>query len=66
MPLFEYRCGACGREFEKLVLSPSQAPEMACPACESREVERLFSTFGVGSGGGSASRGGAPVRFSGG
>ncbi|MCL4813465.1 MAG: zinc ribbon domain-containing protein [Vicinamibacteraceae bacterium] len=65
MPMFEYRCRACGREFEKLILSTRQAPDVACPGCESAEVERLLSTFGVGSGGGSSSRS-APIRFSGG
>ena len=47
MPLFEYKCQACGREFEVLILRESQAVE--CPACGGTEVERLISMFAVNS-----------------
>ena len=47
MPLFEYKCQACGRQFEVLMLRPSQAVE--CPACSSTSVERLMSMFAVNS-----------------
>jgi putative FmdB family regulatory protein len=49
MPLFEYQCKSCGRRFEKLVFGAS-TPSIACPACDSREVEKQFSTFGFGGG----------------
>ena len=42
MPIFEYTCGACGERFEKLVL-PGKEPPKGCPACESTDVERVFS-----------------------
>ena len=64
MPLFEYECRRCGHRFESLVLSRSQE-RPSCPSCDSREVEKQFSAFGVGAGSGSG-RGAAPVRFSGG
>jgi putative FmdB family regulatory protein len=64
MPIFEYRCRACGRDFEKLILSRN-APGAECPACASADVERLHSTFGVGASGAQTSRS-APVRLSGG
>ena len=48
MPLFEYRCSACGHAFEALVQG-SQKP--ACPSCQSRKLEKLFSAFAVTSGG---------------
>ena len=59
MPIYEYHCLACGEEFEKLVLGRAA---VACPDCESPEVARKMSVFGlrtasrfVGSGGGCGS-----------
>lgn len=41
MPLFEYRCEACGKEFEELVFKES-AP-VPCPACGSDKTNKLLS-----------------------
>ena len=46
MPLYEYQCRACRHSFEALVRGVDQP---ACPACQSKEIERLLSSFGVGS-----------------
>jgi putative FmdB family regulatory protein len=46
MPLYEFRCGACGAEFEVLVRG-SQPP--SCPACSCTTVDRLTSVFAVSS-----------------
>lgn len=46
MPLYEYQCHACGHEFERLVRGAEQP---ACPACQSADIERLLSSFGVSS-----------------
>jgi putative FmdB family regulatory protein len=40
MPLYDYRCGACGAAFEMLVRS-STVP--ACPQCASTALERQLS-----------------------
>jgi putative FmdB family regulatory protein len=40
MPIFEYRCGSCGHEFEMLVL---HATTPQCPECKSVELERQVS-----------------------
>jgi len=41
MPIFEFRCQSCGREFEKLVFGSD--PEVECESCGSRAVEKLMS-----------------------
>ncbi|MCM0754569.1 zinc ribbon domain-containing protein [Desulfovibrio aminophilus] len=41
MPIFEFRCRSCGRVFEELQLSASEAP--ACPGCGAADAERLLS-----------------------
>ena len=43
MPIYEYRCGSCGKTVEVLVqgfFSPQAPP---CPAC-GKEMERRFSS----------------------
>jgi len=42
MPLFEYACRSCDREFEALVRA-GQAPE--CPSCGGTDLERRLSVF---------------------
>lgn len=54
MPIYVYRCRSCGEEFEKLVLSAARADEVACPYCQSAEVERRPALFGLGRGTGAA------------
>jgi putative FmdB family regulatory protein len=41
MPLFDYRCGACGHQFEALVLKGKE-PEH-CTSCGAGSLERLLS-----------------------
>jgi putative FmdB family regulatory protein len=45
MPIFEYACKSCGKEFEALVLPTTAAP--ACPACNSAELEKLISRVAI-------------------
>lgn len=42
MPIFEYACTDCGREFEALVRSDT-VPE--CPACHSTHLHKQLSVF---------------------
>ena len=44
MPIYEYKCQSCGHQFEKIVRL-NESPE--CPACESKELEKLLSTPGI-------------------
>ncbi len=48
MPLFDFRCRACGHEFETLVRPVSHGdPPTTCGACGAGDPERLLSTFAV-------------------
>jgi putative FmdB family regulatory protein len=42
VPLYEFRCGSCGLEFEELT-APETVPP--CPRCGSAEPRRLLSSF---------------------
>ena len=44
MPLFEYECRSCHHHFELLV---REQTVLACPACESHELDKLLSVFAV-------------------
>jgi len=41
MPMFEYACKSCGKEFEALVRPNTAAP--SCPACQGSELDKLIS-----------------------
>jgi putative FmdB family regulatory protein len=49
MPIYEYRCRGCGKDFEKYVHSAAMA--VACPACAAGDVTRKLSVFGLRSDG---------------
>jgi putative FmdB family regulatory protein len=44
MPIYEYRCAACGKRSSSLLPSYS-SPDPACPQCGKAELKRLVSTF---------------------
>ncbi len=46
MPTYEYKCNACGHEFEKFQ-SITAAPVRKCPSCGKMKVKRLI---GMGAG----------------
>jgi putative FmdB family regulatory protein len=46
MPLYEYDCLSCHQRFEALV---RDATPPVCPACQSHDLERVLSLFGVSS-----------------
>lgn len=53
MPLFEYLCQDCGKEFEKIV--PRHDSPADCPKCASVRVEKQLSVFAVSGSGGDSS-----------
>lgn len=44
MPIFEFRCRECGKEFERLVFSSDEG-NVACPQCGSGCTEKVMSVF---------------------
>lgn len=45
MPIYEYRCTACGKRSSILVLSVSNTAPVACKHCKSSQMERIMSRF---------------------
>jgi putative FmdB family regulatory protein len=44
VPIYEYECRHCGHQFELLVLKTTV---VACPECQSPDLEQLLSGFSV-------------------
>jgi putative FmdB family regulatory protein len=65
MPIYEYACSRCAKSFEELVIRRSDADEVKCPACGTREVSRKMSRPAAarveGSGGSGPGPGCGPV-----
>ena len=64
MPIYEYRCATCGRDFEELLVRRSDEADVKCPACGSRQVSRQMSrpaASPTGGGGGRPARACGPV-----
>ena len=47
MPIYEYVCSQCHREFDYLVLRPKRAKRVKCRFCKSGDVRRVLSSFSV-------------------
>ncbi|MCL6561199.1 MAG: zinc ribbon domain-containing protein [Firmicutes bacterium] len=52
MPIYEFRCLACGDIFEKLFVDPNAEVNIECPKCKSGSFERVISrtNYVMGSG----------------
>lgn len=48
MPIYEYICRDCQRQFEYLLLPSSPGPPQ-CPACGGKKLEQALSAFAVNS-----------------
>jgi putative FmdB family regulatory protein len=45
VPIYEYRCKRCQSDFEKYVAGANAV--VACPTCQSPDVMRKLSVFGL-------------------
>lgn len=43
MPIYEFRCKRCGKDFEFLCFRSDEGAE--CPSCGGKDADRLLSTF---------------------
>ena len=43
MPLYEYRCQVCGKEFQYLVLKKEAEAVVRCPGCNGGDLKKLVS-----------------------
>ena len=50
MPIYEYKCRACGHRFEILQRLGEGGDGLCCPACGAQPVEKVFSTFAASGG----------------
>lgn len=57
MPIYEYHCNDCDKDFELLVMRHAEADKQVCPTCKSESVQRKISAFAAQ--GGSTSSAGA-------
>ena len=56
MPIYEFHCNSCDKDFESLVLKRDEVP--GCPFCNGEDVRRLMSACGFVSKGAGAPGGG--------
>ena len=47
MPIYEYRCNQCKREFTRLFLNTREIKNVACKFCSGTNLTRLLSSFAV-------------------
>jgi len=45
VPMYEFICGECETDFEKLVASAEAASSVECPSCGSKKVHKKLSVF---------------------
>ncbi len=45
MPLYEYRCGQCEKQFEASQSVYARVEDTECPFCRARQATRLRSSF---------------------
>jgi putative FmdB family regulatory protein len=65
MPIYEYTCQECDKEFEKFVRSMTSNTEIRCPQCGSAHVKKGWSAFATsGSNGGGAAAAAAAAACS--
>ncbi|HIE12492.1 MAG TPA: zinc ribbon domain-containing protein [Desulfotomaculum sp.] len=45
MPIYEFRCRACGQRFERLCPLGETGETFTCPSCNTPKPERVLSSF---------------------
>jgi len=47
MPIYEYRCNKCKKEFSQLFLNPKEIRRAKCKFCNGSNLTKLLSSFSV-------------------
>jgi putative FmdB family regulatory protein len=47
MPIYEYHCNRCGREFSHLSINSKRRRGVSCKFCRGKDLTRLLSSFSV-------------------
>ncbi len=47
MPIYEYQCNQCEKEFSLLILNPRERGKVKCKYCKSTHLRKLLSSFRV-------------------
>lgn len=47
MPIYEYQCHRCGKEFSQLFLNQREVRRVRCTYCGSDDLKKLISSFAV-------------------
>ena len=55
MPLYEFVCSKCEKDFESLVRSANWEGSVECPHCGSKKLTKKLSVFAAQGGGSAAS-----------
>ena len=67
MPMYDYKCNKCRKEFEKLVPFSTEDKDVECPSCNNKDSKRLLCAPNISTdanGVSSKSSGNAPSGFS--
>jgi putative FmdB family regulatory protein len=47
MPVYEYKCNHCNKEFSQLFLNSKEIANARCKFCSSKKLTKLLSSFSV-------------------
>jgi putative FmdB family regulatory protein len=51
MPIYEYKCTACGHRFDVLQRLGADGSDLICPACGAVKPQKMLSAFASSGGG---------------
>jgi len=43
MPIYEYQCHGCHRQFQRLIIGKEDEKDVSCPKCGGRRLKKLIS-----------------------
>jgi putative FmdB family regulatory protein len=43
MPIYEFKCNECNKQFETLLTSTTKISDVTCPGCQSKNIKKTIS-----------------------